>query len=226
MALGTCVHKTIEKIHPQLESTGDVDLARVTETYKHVWSSEVEKKDTVIFSRDRDLNWYYDKGLDGIKWYTENYEYAGSTIFGELGLEFEIDGVKFIAKPDRVTTMGTGKYLIHDYKTSSSPPTPYSLKSDRQLPMYQYALQNSVDGVEEVELIWHYVCLHQNYRAIKKDHEVRSVVESLLHDVQHIETTEEFTPSPSALCHWCLYWDKCPAKGFKQRKIIARHVVD
>jgi RecB family exonuclease len=224
--MGSCVHKALEMTHPQLESEGEVDAKVLKEAYESAWHAGIGKEEIVIVRDDRDLEWYFETGLKGARWYVENYEHAGPTVFAELALEFKIDGIPFITVPDRVTNPGQGKFVIHDYKTSASTPSGPHFKSDRQLPLYQHALQLSVDGVEDVELVWHYVCLGQRYKATKTKDEVQAVLGSIMRDVREIEATDEFVPKTSPLCRWCFYWERCSAKRFKQRAIIDGHVVE
>ena len=222
--MGSCVHKTLEKAHPALESEGRVDDGTLHEAYESAWNQGLGKQEVVIVREDKDLDHYFQTGLRGARWYIANYEDAGPTVFAELALEFKLDGVPFIAIPDRVTNPSKGRYVIHDYKTSGSAPSVSKIRDDRQLPVYQHALQGSVDDAQDINLVWHYVCLGQRYRANRSKDEVGDVLQSLVSDVKRIEMADGFPPRSSPLCKWCFYWERCPAMGFKQRAIIDGHI--
>lgn len=222
--MGRCVHKALEEVHPALESEGRVGDDVLREAYESAWHSGMGKEDIVIIREERDLDSYFHAGLKGARWYAANYEPAGPTVFAEKRIEFDIEDVPFVTVPDRVTRSGDGRYVIHDYKTSASPPSGSHMRDDRQLPIYQHAVQRSIDDAKEVSLIWHYVCIGQRYRGSRSSDQIEAVLGSIVSDVRRIEAASDFPPRSTPLCRWCFYWDRCPAMGFKQRTIIDGHI--
>ena len=62
---------------------------------------------------------------------------------------------------DRLARAADGVLEIHDYKTSNTLPRPEDLKRDRQLTLYQMAVQKRFPEDREVRLIWHYLVQDQ-----------------------------------------------------------------
>ena len=113
---------------------------------------------------------------------------------------------------DRLARAGRGVYEIHDYKTSSSLPTDGDLRRDRQLTLYQMAVERRFPDVREVRLIWHYLAFDQELTSARTPAEIEDHRRGTMRLIDTIERTEEFPPRESALCRWCEYRDICPVQ--------------
>ena len=136
-----------------------------------------------------------------------------------LGLEKEIfvdlkgDGkYKLRGFIDRLVQLEDGTYEIHDYKTSGSIPSQKYLDEDRQLALYQIAIENTWNDVKHTRLVWHYVAFDKEMSSQRTKGQLEELKKNTVTLIDQIESTKEFLPTESGLCDWCAYPDLCPRK--------------
>jgi PD-(D/E)XK nuclease superfamily len=101
---------------------------------------------------------------------------------------------------------------VHDYKTSASLPSDRDLRGDRQLTIYQMAVQRRFPEAREIRLIWHYLAFDQELTSSRTAAEVEDHRRRTIRLIDTIEKTTEFPPRESALCRWCDYRPICPVQ--------------
>jgi len=113
---------------------------------------------------------------------------------------------------DRLARAGDGAYEIHDYKTSSSLPSDGDLRRDRQLTVYQMAVQRRFPDARAIRLVWHYLAFDLERISARTPAEIESHRRAAMRLIDTIEAAADFPPKVSALCRWCEYRDICPAQ--------------
>jgi putative RecB family exonuclease len=112
---------------------------------------------------------------------------------------------------DRVGRRADGTYEIHDYKTSRRLPAQQAVDCDRQLGLYQIALQKKRPDAHSVELFWHYLGHDRTLRSTRQPEQLAELCETTTKLIEHIEREKRFEPHKSPLCDWCEYKPDCPA---------------
>jgi putative RecB family exonuclease len=106
--------------------------------------------------------------------------------------------------------VGSGRYEIHDYKTSGRLPSQADIDADRQLALYQLAVEATWPDALEIELVWHYLVFGKELRSRRTPKALEGLKRSTITVIDRIEADTEFTPIKSSLCRWCAYQDICP----------------
>jgi hypothetical protein len=101
---------------------------------------------------------------------------------------------------------------IHDYKASGYLPTQDKLDEDRQLALYQIAVEEAFPGFEGIELVWHYVLFDTELRSKRTKEQLEELKAEYRALIDEVEAAEDYPPKESALCDWCGYWEYCPCK--------------
>jgi len=89
------------------------------------------------------------------------------------------------------------------------------LDSDRQLALYQIAVENRWKDVKKVELVWHYLVFDKEMRSQRTPSELKELKAQTVELINHIEKKkkeDEFPPHESNLCDWCQFYSICPVK--------------
>jgi CRISPR/Cas system-associated exonuclease Cas4 (RecB family) len=204
------------------------NILQLLERFQRRWDDDWERENVVIF-RDHETRENYRRvGERCLKFYHARHQdlMMGETVVAEERIYTKLgpDGVPFVVVPDRISRLVElgvpGEYVVHDYKTKAKPPSGYDLRNDRQLPLYETALREKWSDARRVRLAWHYLALEQSYEITRGKQEREGVIRSLLDDVAAIEAADAFPPNPSPLCHWCMFWERCPAQGFRKREVV------
>ena len=111
---------------------------------------------------------------------------------------------------DRLSYLDDGIYEIHDYKTSTTLPAMARIDQDRQLPLYQLAVEEMWRDVREVRLVWHYLAFDKEISTKRSREDLMALKEEVVRIIQRIEREEEFPPLENPICQWCEYRRICP----------------
>jgi len=137
------------------------------------------------------------------------------TIGTEMRIRFSLDDggrYQFQGVIDRLARTRGGIYHIHDYKTSAYLPSQEDIDNDRQLAFYQIGVQKRWPGVQEVQLIWHYLAFDCRLVSQRSQEKIAELAEETIRLIDELEATEEFLPKESDYCKWCEYPDLCPTR--------------
>jgi putative RecB family exonuclease len=115
---------------------------------------------------------------------------------------------------DRLMLAPDGVFEIHDYKTGSKLPDQRELDADRQLALYQVGVQAlwPEARAKGVRLVWHEVAFDVEMRSTRTAEALEELKAKTAALIDRVEAETEFPLHESNLCHWCPYWDLCPAK--------------
>ena len=176
-------------------------------------------KDVVIVKERFSVDHYFKLGTDCLGRYYRNHKPFSSpvkeieyTVLFKMDPEddFQIKGII-----DRLDHLGDGKWEIHDYKTSSRSMSQADANRNRQLALYQLGVQQVFDGVENVELVWHFLQHGQEVRSSRSVRQLKNLktkIRNLVSEIKEsIQNNGPFLPQKSPLCYWCFYWEECPA---------------
>jgi putative RecB family exonuclease len=123
------------------------------------------------------------------------------------------NGYRIVGYIDRLAQTAGGVYEIHDYKTSSSLPDQAKLDEDRQLGLYQIAVQECYRDAKEVRLVWHYLVFDKTMESRRTKEDMERLKEQTAGLIREIEGRKEFPPKEGPLCPWCDYQDRCPLRS-------------
>ena len=129
-------------------------------------------------------------------------------VFIDLDKEGKYKMIGFI---DRlVYNLETKEYEVHDYKTSQNLPQPEAVENDRQLALYSIAIKELFGKEKKISLIWHYLAFNRKITSQRTNEQLNKLKKDTIELIKKIESTLEFPPKKSYLCHWCEYKDICP----------------
>src|SRR5680860_18799 len=216
--LGSRFHKVMEKIYKDLRFR-KYSLGELLVFYEDDWDKNYHDK-IVIADNERKAKDYKEIGKKFIEDYYKRYDpfNQGKVLGIERPVIINLDDngeYRLRGFIDRIDQAKDGIYEIHDYKTSKSLPEQSKMDEDRQLALYQIGIQNSWNGVDEVELVWHYVAFDKEIRSKRTKEELAELKKDTIDWIKKIEATREFLPNKSALCGWCYYQDICPLHKHK-----------
>ena len=212
--LGKRVHEALELLYRDLWDERLHELDDLLDFYEERWEGGWHSG--VLIARPvKRASEYFDDGVDCIRnYYRENYPFdQNRTIFLEELVEFELDrsGRRvFRGYIDRVASRPDGTCEIHDYKTGKRVPDQSELEDDRQLTLYQVAVQNMHPEARRVELVRHYLSRGVSFRLRRTESDLRRIVQETKRFIRDIETTTRF-PAVKRLCDWCEFRAICPA---------------
>lgn len=213
--LGKRVHETLQKLYEDLRSGHAHSLDEILESYREKWRRQWAPGVKIVRRgmTERDYKLYGETCLTN--YYRRYAPFAGSeTLTMEEHFQFPLDGSGRYAMQgyiDRVARRPDGTYEIHDYKTSRRLPTQYAADCDRQLGLYQIALQTRQPEAQSVELFWHYLGHDRTLRSTRQPRELAQLSETTTKLIERIEREKRFEPHKSPLCDWCEYKPECPA---------------
>jgi putative RecB family exonuclease len=212
------VHESLERLYLNVGQGYRPSLQELLEHFRESWQKEwtdavhvVRSGETIAGYRliaERCLTAYYRKH--------EPFD-RGRTLGVELLVTYTLDperDLQLQGYVDRLVDLGGGHFEIHDYKTSRRLPTQSSVDRDRQLALYQMAVQRQFNDVRSVRLVWHYLAHDRmlvSTRTPEQLRELREQVLTLIGVIQHATETNTFPARVSPLCSWCEFQPVCPA---------------
>ncbi len=212
--LGSRVHEVLSSLYRELQLGRHPGLPEVLDCYHWEWRRHWHDRVRIV-KQEYSIEHYRRFGERCL----ENY-YQAHTPFdrGEVvGIEHRVtsfldsDGLYRIqGYIDRLVRAGSGRYEIHDYKTSGRLPVQDAIDADRQLALYQLGVERVWPDVEEVELVWHFLAFEKELRSRRTSEALDRLKSTTIALIDRIEADTEFKPIKSTLCHWCAYQDICP----------------
>ena len=222
--LGTCVHNTLEWLYKQVKEGKVPNLDEVIVHYSEVWQKEF-KEEFVIVKKQLTAKDYYNKGIEFIiGYYTDHQPFEDGTIELEkkviINLKDESGNTyNMIGFVDRLAkNPETGVLEVHDYKTGNYLPDQEKMDKDRQLALYSIAIKDNHGHDKDVHLIWHYLAHKTKILSKRTNDQLAQLKKETINLIKQIESTQEFPPNESALCHWCEYKSMCPVFNKKPEK--------
>ena len=217
--LGSMVHKTLEWLYNQVKKGKIPTIDEVIVNYSEKWKEDYEEEIPIV-KKYMTVGDYFNKGIQFlINYYTKHKPFDDNTIAVEKHILFDLDEKgdhKIRGFIDRlVYNLKTDEYEVHDYKTSNNLPKQEILDKDRQLALYSIAIKEIYGMEKKVILIWHYLSFNKKLHSRRTDEQLKQLKEETINLIREIESTTEFPPNKSPLCHWCEYKPICPVWGNK-----------
>jgi len=216
--MGTVVHATLEKLYRDIRMTRLPSPEEIGRYYLDRWETSFGD-DIFIVSREYGAEDYRETGLRCVQeYYDRYYPFSGGVpIWLEKMVRiplYDAEGrqIDFVGVLDRLDGLEGGRYEIHDYKTSQSLPDRGRLEKDRQLSLYQLAVEEAFPDAREVELVWHYLVFGRELRLRRERRDLEEVAAAAVEVVQRIEGSRDFPPRESELCEWCEMQEHCPKR--------------
>ena len=212
--LGLRVHEALSALYQTLQRGGAPSLSDLVQEYHREWDQRWHNQVKIV-KRDRSVEHYKELGERClVNYYQANQPFDRGEV---LGLEHRVTTsldphgcYKIQGYIDRLVCVGSGRYEIHDYKTSGRLPSQEQIDVDRQLALYQLAVEATWPDAKEVELVWHYLAFGKEFRSRRTPKALEGLKRSTITVIDRIEADTEFTPIKSSLCRWCAYQDICP----------------
>ena len=212
--VGSRVHDTFQKLYDDLLLERANSLEELQAHFRELWNRNWTPEVKIVREGMTPDN-YREYGEKCIRNYYEIYHPFDQrqTIKTEAHIVFPLDGSgghEFQGYIDRLARRPDGTWEIHDYKTSRSLPTQADVDKDRQLAIYQIGLPSQWEGVENVDLIWHYVALDTTLRSTRTADQLEKLRTQTVGLIDEIESTTDFPPQKGNLCNWCEFKPDCP----------------
>lgn len=212
--MGSRVHNALEYLYNKVKMGVIPEMAEILKYYQDDWDKEVHD-DIRIVKKQYSLDDYRKLGEKCvIDYYSQNHPFKQNVIENEKRILVNIDGIKIQGFIDRLDWNGD-TIEIHDYKTSGTLPSQAKIDKDRQLALYQIAIQEMYPDAKEIKLIWHYLVFGRDLVSTRTQDDLDALSEEIKKLVKEIEEEKEYLPTVSRLCEWCEYKSICPAWGHK-----------
>ena len=213
--MGNRVHDALERLYRDLLASKRPSLDEILAHYHRTWKNEYSDKITIV-KTDLTPEHYRTIGEECLeKFYRSHDPFDdGETLGLEEKVELALDEAgryQLQGYIDRLVRREHGVYEIHDYKTSGGRlPSDADLRADRQLTLYQMAVEKRFPDAREIRLIWHYLVYDQTKTSARTPQEIEKHRRQTMGLIDTIEATKAFPPHESILCRWCDYRDICP----------------
>ncbi len=214
--MGKCVHKVLETFYDRsVISYEKLELDDHLCYFDHIW--KWMSNPSIRYAREGQTAEQYKKIGERC---VSNYfnRYAPFDHRGTLGIEMKVElsnitrGHSILGYIDRLSyaPKDDGVVEIHDYKTSKHLPSRKELEKDRQLSLYQIAVEGMYPDAKRIELVWHYLYHDKELRLTRTFDELGQIMDEVLYSIHKIELEKEFKARSGFLCKWCSYQYMCP----------------
>ncbi len=217
--LGKRVHETIEYLYTEVLQGHVPLLDPLLDWYARRWSDQWHDRIGIV-RRNVSIQEYFQLGQQCIARYYRMYTpFSQPVVENELELVFPLEANRdYMMKVviDRLDHLGNGYYEIHDYKTGGRAMTNRQADKDGQLALYHYALLQTRESVQRVQLVWHFLRHGITVTSTRTKEQLSKLVKQMKRRIdeirEKIKNQGSFHPKETILCNWCYYWEECPAK--------------
>jgi putative RecB family exonuclease len=211
--LGSRVHEALEWLYEHVCMGRVPEVTEVLQRYRERWDAEWDPC-VRIARKGFTATDYRVAGERLIKdYYARHHPFdRGTTVGLEIGVQLELDSERIVRGiVDRLVKVSDGVWEIHDYKTGRSLPTQEQADADRQLALYQLAVERMYPDAQDVTLVWHYLFHDQEIRSRRTPDRLEALLDEVRADIAEIESATEYPTNVTKLCGWCDYQGACPA---------------
>ena len=215
--MGQRVHEALEYLYRQKLQGRTPKKKEVLEVYHRNWKAEYNDDKVRIVRREYHAADYRTTGEICLSLYYDRHRPFddGTTLGLEEKFEIALDPGgrhQMLGYIDRIVRAPDGAYEVHDYKTAASLPSEEDLRRDRQLTLYQMAVQERYPEAREVRLVWHFLIHGRQLTSTRSPEAVAEHRQRMIRLIEVIERARDYPARESALCRWCDYRDVCPVQ--------------
>lgn len=217
--LGNRLHQSLEWLYSERRTGRNVLFDDLLAIYRNLWRDHWSAA-----IRIADMAWttddYYQLGIRCLAGYFRRYAPFDQPVEGtEVTLSFNLSGddsYPIKAVLDRLDNHGDGWWSIHDYKSGKRMITSAKAEEDLQMKIYYLGLKETESPITRVDVAWHF--LRHGKDVVLEDVEwnqqrIAAMLKKRIDKIREQEQdSQNMPPRESMLCHWCYYWDTCPAK--------------
>ena len=238
--MGTMVHEALEILYQKVEIGKLITLKQLEDEYEKKWKESLEQFDEIkIVKKELTMDDYYSIGIKCLQnYYEENLDSLLNPKFKFMFTErkFRTNNILPSSFRLKVPFRGTidrmdvyeDRVEIHDYKTSSNPPTELEIDTKfdyKQLPLYKRLLLLDYRFKDkEIRVVWHFLRHKLKYEKVVKDEELEVALETIDRIVREERKEQEYRPKKSMLCNWCDYIKICPL--YSNEELVKKNPYD
>ncbi len=214
--MGSMVHEALKEFYDLVKNRVIKPPEWLLAKYGEIWKKNFTDSIKII-KKDLSAEDYFRKGATCLSDYYRTYHPfdQAKVVKNEESIFFTLRHSEaeysFRGILDRLDWNDREKiFEIHDYKTSGSLMTQEEADQDRQLPLYQIALQTRWPEAERTKLIWHFLAFNKQIESSRTQEQLARLRQDLVLRIGEIEACTDYPSNRSALCEWCAYQDICP----------------
>ena len=195
--MGSRVHEALERLYRDRRMCKYSSEEEVVRDYHRLWDAQWHDG-VVVVRKEYDPGHYRAVGEKALRTYYRRYHpfEDGATVWLEEKVRIPLDAdgrYRMTGVVDRLTAKDGGVYEIHDYKTSQFLPDQARADGDRQLALYQLAVESAFPDAREVRLIWHYLVFDKEVESRRTPEELEELKRSTIELIEEIEA-DDFKP--------------------------------
>ena len=221
--VGKRVHEVLERLHRVVDRGRLPSLPRVIERYHQLFDDAYDSRVVRIVREGMTTDFYREVGENCLaNYYHDHYPFDGDeTLALEEHVRFSLDRegrYRMQGFVDRIARAKDGAIEIQDYKTSARVPSRTQIAEDRQLALYQIAIQQGKLGARfgadrPVRLVWHFLRQGKTLVSTRAPVQLARLAEQTQRLIDRIRGATDFPARPGPLCGWCEYRRGCDASA-------------
>lgn len=170
-----------------------------------------------VFPSKQESDQYFDFGVDMLKKFHAGFKPGLRNIVAtEKRFQIPLNNKHVLSGIiDRVDKLPIGSLEVIDYKTSKKLPSQIDVDKDKQLCIYNLAINSLWPEAKDIRLTLYFLKFDTKLTTTRRPDEVDAIKAEIIDTAEKIEVEKDFLPKDNALCDWCDYQNLCPLKKHK-----------